>query len=107
MYRIIFELRPKAGQEEAYIAQWQKGSDVIQSYPGAHGTKLFRDPDMPDVLYAMAEWGSKEARLAAMTKIKEERPDADIVLRGHEQYLDSHIILGEFECIAESNPPLN
>jgi hypothetical protein len=41
MYRIIFEHHPKKGQESQFIAQWQAGSDVIQTYPGALGTNLF------------------------------------------------------------------
>ena len=53
MYRVIIEHHPKKGQEEALIRQWQKGSDVIQTYPGARGTKLFRDPKKPEILYAM------------------------------------------------------
>jgi|SRR3989344_8862797 len=103
MYRVIFEHHPKAGQESAFIKQWQKGSDIIQTYPGAGGTKLFRNPNKPGILYAMADWKSKELRDVAIEAIKD-RADAQEVLHGHEVYLDSHEIIGEFECIAESNP---
>ena len=51
----------------------------------------------------MADWKSKELRDVAIEAIKD-RADAQEVLHGHEVYLDSHEIIGEFECIAESNP---
>lgn len=104
MYRIIFKHHLKENQEDAFIKQWQKGSDIIQTYPGALGTKLFRKKDEPGYLYAMAEWESKEARDAAVAAIKE-RPDAEEVLHKHETFLNSHVILGEFELLASSNPP--
>ena len=105
MYRIIFEQHPREGQEKDFIEQWQKGSDIIQTYPGARGTKLFRSVSNPKILYAMAEWESKEARMAAVEAIKE-RLDAEMVLHGHEAYkINPTTIVGEFECIAESNPP--
>ena len=105
MYRITFRHHPKEGQEEAYIKQWQTGSDIIQTYLGARGTKLFRKVGESGFLYAMAEWDSKEARSSAVETIKRDRPDADYILKGHEEYLESHETIGEFECIAESNPP--
>ena len=83
-----------------------KGSDVIQTYPGARGTKLFRNPAEPDYLYAMAEWESKEDRKKAREAILK-RPDAEEILHKHETFLDSHTTLGEYELIAESNPPHN
>jgi len=106
MYRVIFEHHPKKDQEEAFIKQWQIGSDIIQTYPGARGTKLFRDKNKPGVLYAMAEWDSKEIRSQAVEKIKE-RPGADFVLHEHTKYVDSHETILELDCIAESNPPKN
>ena len=107
MYRIIFEHCPKPDQEVQFIAQWQWGSDIIQTYPGARGSKLFRMNGNPGRIYAMAEWDSKEARAAAVERIRRERTDADLVLRGHEKYLESHVTLGEFDCVAESHPPIN
>ena len=103
MYRVIFKHKLKEGQENAYINQWQKGSDVIQSYPGALGTKLFRNPEESEYLYAMADWESKKMRDEAIESIKI-RPDAEEVLHKHEDYLESHIVLATFELIAESNP---
>jgi quinol monooxygenase YgiN len=101
MYRVIFEHHPKPDQEEAFIAAWQAGSDIIQEYPGARGTKLFRNLDNPAVLFAMADWESKAAREAAMAEI-DKRPDADTVLTAHEQFLDSHTTLLSAELLANS-----
>lgn len=106
MYRVIFKHNLKEGQGEAYISQWQKGSDIIQSYPGALGTKLYKKLDEPGYLYAMADWESKEVRTKAIEAIKRDRPDAEEVLHKHEQFLNSHITFGEFELIAKSDPPM-
>ncbi|HVZ12428.1 MAG TPA: antibiotic biosynthesis monooxygenase [Patescibacteria group bacterium] len=59
MYRIIFEHHPKEGQEKEFIDAWRKGSDIIQTYKGALGTKLFRDAKNPKIFYASAEWESE------------------------------------------------
>ncbi len=104
MYRVIFKHHPKSGQEEAYIAQWKKGSDVIQQQKGARGTKLFRKIGEPEYLYAMAEWESKDARNKAIENIKQNLPNAEEILKKHETFLETHETFGEFELIAESNP---
>ena len=101
MYRVIFEHHPKEGQEEQFIRQWQAGSDIIQTYPGARGTLLFRSLDDPKVLYAMADWESKAARDAAMEAI-EQREDAEMVMAAHEQYLDSHTTILSAELVGVS-----
>ncbi len=105
MIRIIFEHHPKKGQENEFIKQWQKGSNIIQKQAGARGSKLFRKLDDPRTFYAIAEWESKEDRDAAIEKIKEEYSNADEILKGHEKYLDGYLVLGVLDCIAESNPP--
>ena len=107
MYRIIFEHHPKKGQEEDFIKQWQIGSDIIQTYPGARGTKLFRDKNKPEIIYAIVEWESKEARDKAIDKVHAECEDNGYVLHGATQYVDSHETIVEVECIAESNPPVD
>ena len=102
MYRIIWKHRPKAGQAEVYIAQWQKGSDIIQQQKGALGTKLFQKIGEPDYLYAMANWESKDAREKAVANIKACYPNAEEILHKHETMLEYSETLGEFELIAES-----
>ena len=106
MYRILIKHHPRSGQEDAFIQQWQSGSDVIQTYAGALGTKLFRNPDQPAIFYAMADWESKDARNAAMKAIEKDRPDAETILHGYAAFLDQHEKIGEFELVAKSNPPL-
>lgn len=104
MYRIIFRHTLIPGKEKEFKDDWKKGSDIIQTYPGARGTKLFNDLENPDVVVAIAEWDSKTARDAAMAEL-EKRPDAEMVLRGHEKFVSKFEILGSLELIAESNPP--
>ncbi len=104
MYRVIFEHHPKEGQEDAFIKQWKTGSDIIQTYLGARGTKLFRSLDDPKILYAMAEWESKAARDAAVSKISK-RDDADWLLHAHEQYVTAHPTIVSAELIGVSDPP--
>lgn len=104
MYRVIFEHHPKAGMEEQFIKQWQTGSDIIQTYPGACGTLLFRSLDNPNVLYAMAEWESKAARDAAVEEMSK-REDAEWLLHAHEQFVDKHPTIVSAELIGSSTPP--
>ena len=101
MYGIIFEWHLKVGEEQAFCNEWKTGSDVIQTYPGARGTKLFRSVDKPGTFFAIAEWDSKEARDAAFGEIKK-RPDAHQVLRGHEKFVDYDEVIARLEFIAES-----
>ncbi len=103
MYRVVFEHHIKAGQEQAFTKQWQAGSDIIQTYPGARGTLLLRSLDKPDILYAMAEWESKEARDSAMSEINK-REDADFINKGHLQYVESHPKIVSANLIASSLP---
>ena len=103
MYRIIFEHHPKKGQEDKFIEEWQRGSDIIQSYPGARGTKLFRDVNNPKILYASAEWESKAARENIMPEI-DAKMKAEGIYNLHEQYVDEVKIFAEMELIAESIP---
>ncbi|CAN5655209.1 hypothetical protein BH23PAT1_BH23PAT1_4210 [soil metagenome] len=104
MYRVIFEHHPKKGQEDAFIKQWKIGSDIIQTYPGARGTKLFRSLDNPKILYAMAEWESKAARDAAVAEL-EKRKDAEWLLHAHEKFVIKHSAIVSAELIGESAPP--
>lgn len=101
MIRYVFQWRPKAGQEKDFIAAWQKGSDVIQTYPGARGTKLMRSLDDPSVTYGMAEWDSVEARDAAMAEIAK-LPEGLEILTGHEKFVQDTECLVRAEQIAES-----
>jgi len=103
MYRVIFEHHPITGKEEAFIKQWKTGSDIIQTYPGARGTKLFRSLDNPKVLYAMAEWESKAHRDKAISEM-EKRKDAEWLLHAHEQFVTKHPTIVSAELIGTSDP---
>lgn len=104
MYRVIYEHHPKKGLEQQFIESWQRGSDFIQTYPGALGTKLFRSVDNAEVLYAIAEWESVEARDTAMKETKK-LPDSENKLKGHEQFVDEVKIIANLDLIARSDPP--
>ncbi len=95
---------PHEGQEEAYVDAWKQGSDVIQTYPGARGTKLFKKVGEPTVLIAMAEWESEQSRSEAFAAIKASRPDADFVLSGDEAFAVISLI-GGFDLIDRADPP--
>ena len=42
MYRIIFEHHPLPDKIIEFQGAWKNSSDIIQTYPGARGTRLFR-----------------------------------------------------------------
>ncbi len=103
MYRIIFKHIPKEGEEKKFIEQWKKGSKIVQGQPGASGTKLFRSPENPKILYAMAEWESKQYRDKAIEILKNLK-DAELILHGHEKFVESHIVVAEGELIEKVDP---
>lgn len=103
MYRVVFEHHPKSGKEKDFIKAWQEGSDKIQQYPGARGTKLFRSLENPKILYAMAEWESKNARDKAIEEISK-REDSEHMLHYHEQFVDAHPTIISAELIGTSDP---
>ena len=104
MYRVIFEHHPTEDKVEEFIKQWKAGSDIIQTYPGARGTLLFKSLENPDIYYAMAEWGSKEMRDKAMEEISG-REDADWVMHKHEKFVDKYSVIVSTELIDKSTPP--
>jgi heme-degrading monooxygenase HmoA len=64
--KFVFEVRIKPGYSaEQYAAAWVRASEIIQSAPGARGTRLHRKVGEPDVLLAIASWDSKASRDAA------------------------------------------
>jgi hypothetical protein len=103
MYRIVFEQHVRDGEEEAFIEHWQANSDVIQKFPGARGTGLFRNLGVPSVLYAFADWESKEARELATQAIGEVEGLAH-KLRDHEQFVNRTVVVAELEIVGVSLP---
>lgn len=98
----VFEVSIRPGYTaEAYADAWVHASEIIQSAPGARGTRLHRKIDDPDVLLAIASWESKAHRDAM-----EEAPSTTVqrIIRGAAEFVDIRVI-GEFddaEWIVES-----
>ncbi|HUP26617.1 MAG TPA: hypothetical protein VM124_03175 [Candidatus Limnocylindrales bacterium] len=80
-YRVVFEVAFASDEDRTdYIASWEAGSEVIQTYPGARGTRLHSALGRNGV-FAVAEWESKEARDAAFEAIRRDHgEDADRIL---------------------------
>ena len=90
----IFEVRIKPGYSaEEYAAAWVRASEMIQSAPGARGTRLHRKIGKPDVLVPIASWDSKSARDAAEAA---RAPRVQAVLDEQARSFEIGII-GEFE----------
>jgi heme-degrading monooxygenase HmoA len=90
----VFEVHVKPGHTaEAYAAAWVRASKLIQSAPGARGTRLHRKIGDPGVLLAIASWESKSARDAM-----EAHPAEDVrrIIAEQAEYVEVRVI-GEFE----------
>ena len=62
----VFEVRIRPGYAaEEYAAAWVRASEIIQTAPGARGTRLHRKLGDPMALLAIASWDSKLERDAA------------------------------------------
>jgi heme-degrading monooxygenase HmoA len=62
----VFEVHLRGGYPASQYAEaWVRASEIIQTAPGARGTRLHRKLGDPQVLVAIASWDSKEARDAA------------------------------------------
>lgn len=62
----VFEVRIRPGHSvEEYADAWVRASEIIQSAPGARGTRLHRKIGDPDALLAIASWDTKAERDAA------------------------------------------
>ena len=102
--KYIFEIKIKHGHSvEEYVKAWKKGSKIIQQFPGARGTRLYQKIGEPNVLIAIADWKSKEARDKAMVGIDNiTRLDLDTnkVVHAHRKY-GRLFPLGGFDEIAK------
>lgn len=85
--KYIFEVKIKEGCTiEQYVAAWEAGSKIIQTYPGAKGTRLLKKVGEPSTLLAIAEWESKEARDAAMDALKASNDDIQRIWQAHTDF---------------------
>lgn len=90
----VFEVGIRPGYTaEAYADAWASASEIIQSAPGACGTRLHRKIGDPDVLLAIASWESKADRDAM-----EAVPSATVqrIIGEAAEFVDIRVI-GEFE----------
>lgn len=99
----VWEVHP--GQDEEFIRRWKLDSDVIQTYPGALGTKLHRPTDGSRRYLGYATWESLEHRKEAMRRKALEHPELDLPENSDKEVSD--FIFGEFflEPDIEANPP--
>lgn len=92
--KFIFHVKIKPGHTaEEYAKVWIRASEIIQSKPGARGTRLHRTIGDPNTLLAIAEWDSKEARDAAMAEL-----DDDDRMR---PFSAQHREIGEFVYVGQ------
>jgi len=90
----VFEVRPKPGYSaDAYAAAWVEASEIIQSAPGARGTRLHRKIGEPDVLVAIASWDSKPLRDAAEAQ---RDPRVQAIIDAQARSVEIRVV-GEFE----------
>ena len=90
----LFEVHINPGHTaEAYAEAWVRASEIIQSAPGARGTRLHRKIGDPDVLLAIASWESKALRDAM-----EAHPSTTVtsIIESQAESVEIRVI-GEFE----------
>ena len=91
----IFEVHIRPGYTpEQYAEAWVHASRIIQSAPGAQGTRLHRKIDDPNVLLAIATWESKAIRDAMEAQQGEK---ARAIIAEQAEFVEVRVI-GEFEA---------
>jgi heme-degrading monooxygenase HmoA len=59
MIRAIYRWEVQPGAEEAFVAAWTQGTEVIRGrVKGAHGSVLLRNRNKPSEFIAIARWES-------------------------------------------------
>jgi heme-degrading monooxygenase HmoA len=90
----VFEIRVRPGHcAEEYAEAWVRASQIIQSAPGARGTRLHRKIGDPDALLAIASWHSKAERDAAEAN---RHPRVQAILDAQSEVVEIRVV-GEFE----------
>jgi len=77
----------------AYARAWVEASRIIQSAPGARGTRLHRAIGREGVLLAIASWESKPLRDAAESA---RDPRVQAIIDAEAEHVDIRVV-GEFE----------
>jgi hypothetical protein len=90
----VFEIRIKPEYTaEQYAEAWVEASEIIQSAPGARGTRLHRKIGDPARLLAIASWRDKPCRDAAEAT-RDERVRA--IIDAQARFVEIAVV-GEFE----------
>lgn len=90
----VFEVRVRPGHSaDEYARAWARASEIIQSAPGARGTRLHRKIGDPEVLLAIASWESKPSRDAADAQ---RDPRVQAILDEQARCVEIRVV-GEFE----------
>ena len=90
----VFEVIVSRGHSaEAYADAWVRASRIIQSAPGARGTRLHRKIGDDRRLLAIASWESKAQRDAMEASPSDE---VQRIIREQAEFVEVRVI-GEFE----------
>lgn len=90
----VFEVVISPGYSaEAYADAWVRASEIIQTAPGARGTRLHRKIGNDHRLLAIAGWDSKALRDAMESSPSEE---VRRIISGQAEFVEVRVI-GEFE----------
>jgi heme-degrading monooxygenase HmoA len=90
----VFEVVISPGYSaEAYADAWVRASEIIQTAPGARGTRLHRKIGDDHRLLAIAGWDSKALRDAMESSPSEE---VRRIIREQAEFVEVRVI-GEFE----------
>jgi heme-degrading monooxygenase HmoA len=90
----VFEVVISSGHTaEAYAEAWVRASEIIQTAPGARGTRLHRKIGDGHRLLAIASWDSKPQRDAMEASPSDE---VQRIIREQAEFVDVRVI-GEFE----------
>jgi len=102
--KYVFKIVIKKGHTTSeYIRAWEKGSKIIQQFPGARGTRLYKKIGEPSTLLAIADWKSKKYRDAALKGVDNVVKlglDANKIVHAHRNY-GKFFPIGEFEEVAK------
>lgn len=95
--KFIFEVKVRPGHTaEQYADAWVRASRIIQTAPGARGTRLHRKIGDPTTLIAIASWDSKAARDAADAALGSRLAEVRRIIAEGAEHVEVEI-LGEFE----------
>ncbi len=69
--RFVFQIMVQVGKEDVFLEHWHNSSIAIQHMAGAQGTRLHKKRGDENIYFAIAEWKSEEARIAAFQRLAE------------------------------------